>query len=529
MYISWFKPLQSDGYLPLIGLDANNQIWAVASGFTSSGSALYKKPSLNILGQDGQEYYSKAISLLSPEWRTDGWNGYNYFLPVSLIINEESGYTVAGNDYVALFSDEATGDRYKLEDYILRVSAIRSTGPEDLYISGQYGGYNGRVDGWGYKTPGFVSRITSRGEPIWKTYLGDPNQQESIVSDIEILPNGSIIASGYSGESGIENPQSFLVNIDESGNKQWEMQLGTKGESEYIRDIVVGEDGYIYATGIKTTNATLYSSSSGGSLRGFISRITPTGDLVWTRTIGNGHTKLHAVSVDNQGNISVGGETWEEYGGSKKSWDGFIARYDSGGNEISTFTFGSTREGSGHDVVTGLVADPEGKYLIASGMSEPTELIEQYNRGIDRHAYSDWNAYVSKIILEPEDKPEQETDASKWSMDLNADGEISALSDGLILASYLNDISVDAIPDAIIGSSSPRSGTELEQYLEAGVSSGLLDVDGDQSSPTNQDLMMIIRYAFGTFPGSALLSNLQGPALTDSDLPAVKAALMSIF
>lgn len=132
-------------------------------------------------------------------------------------------------------------------------------------------------------------------------------------------------------------------------------------------------------------------------------------------------------------------------------------------------------------------------------------------------------------LLDPVVRFDQPNHSPDWSIDLNADGEISALSDALILASYVNGISVDAIPDAIIGASSSRSRTELAQYLEVGVSSGVLDIDGDQLSPTKQDLLMITRYALGTFPGNALLSDLLGTAVSTSDLPAVDAALKSIF
>lgn len=118
---------------------------------------------------------------------------------------------------------------------------------------------------------------------------------------------------------------------------------------------------------------------------------------------------------------------------------------------------------------------------------------------------------------------------SGWSMDIDGDGQISALSDGLLVASYVNGVSLDTLPDAIIGSALGRSVEDMRRYFDAAAAAGAFDIDADGSSPTPTDLALVTRYAFGTFPGDSLLRELPGPNPLSADLATVTNVLQSLF
>ena len=101
-------------------------------------------------------------------------------------------------------------------------------------------------------------------------------------------------------------------------------------------------------------------------------------------------------------------------------------------------------------------------------------------------------------------------------MDVDNNGEITALGDGLMIMRYLfgSAFSGDSLTDNAADFNTPQSrqsSAEIRDYITSGYQLGLLDVDRDGSAEALTDGLMIIRDLFGAaFSGQALIDNAIG-------------------
>ena len=117
-----------------------------------------------------------------------------------------------------------------------------------------------------------------------------------------------------------------------------------------------------------------------------------------------------------------------------------------------------------------------------------------------------------------------------WSLDVDSDGKITALSDGLMVIRHLFDAAFqgEALINKAISPESPyliggreAAAQAVAQHIQVGLSSGLLDVDRDGQTTALSDGLMVIRHLFGgAFQGEALISKAisqDSPLLTTAD------------
>ena len=108
--------------------------------------------------------------------------------------------------------------------------------------------------------------------------------------------------------------------------------------------------------------------------------------------------------------------------------------------------------------------------------------------------------------------------ASEFRFDVDQDGKVEALVDGLLVLRHLFGFSGATLSEGAVTSSSERSSAaEITSYLEANQSE--MDVDGDGSTDALTDGLLLLRYLFGfrdnTLTAGALSANAERASSAD--------------
>ena len=101
-----------------------------------------------------------------------------------------------------------------------------------------------------------------------------------------------------------------------------------------------------------------------------------------------------------------------------------------------------------------------------------------------------------------------------FNLDVDGDGKVTALGDGLMIIRKLfgSTFAGDALTNKAISPGATRNTTEIHEFIQQGIDSGLLDVDKDLRTTALGDGLMVIRKLFGaTFYGSALTDKAISP------------------
>jgi hypothetical protein len=102
-----------------------------------------------------------------------------------------------------------------------------------------------------------------------------------------------------------------------------------------------------------------------------------------------------------------------------------------------------------------------------------------------------------------------------WSLDVDADGQVGAFSDGLMVIRHLlgSAFSGDRLIDkALSPGATRRSAAEIADYIQVGVDQGFLDFDRDGTVGPFSDGLMLIRQLLGSsFSGTALIDKALSP------------------
>ncbi len=94
-----------------------------------------------------------------------------------------------------------------------------------------------------------------------------------------------------------------------------------------------------------------------------------------------------------------------------------------------------------------------------------------------------------------------------FNLDVDGNGEVGALSDGVLIVRYLLDFPSfqgAAWADGAIGNNAARNASEIEQYISGGVDNLAVDVDGNAEAGALSDGVLIVRYLldFPSFQGA---------------------------
>jgi hypothetical protein len=168
---------------------------------------------------------------------------------------------------------------------------------------------------------------------------------------------GSLDGQTYSGSGDV-----YLMKYNSSGTKQWTRLLGTTAIDNAF-SVAVDSSENIYIAGF--TNGNLGGQTSSGGTDAFVARYDSSGNMVWTRLLGNGTlTYGYAVAVAASGNVYVSGVTRGTLGGQANAGiqDMFVAKYNASGtvqwvrmagSSVFDYCYGVAVDGSENVYVSG--------------------------------------------------------------------------------------------------------------------------------------------------------------------------------
>lgn len=207
----------------------------------------------------------------------------------------------------------------------------------------------GAITSW---NDAFLRKYDSGGTEVWTRQFGHERHDE--IHGIAVDRSGGVYVIGYTDASfdGFTNSggrDAFVRKYDADGNIVWTQQFGSAsagGAQPNDKGLGIGLDaaGNLYVVGSTTGR---FSDAEGGGSDGFVRKMDPTGNAVWTRQFGGeDDDSADAVAVHADGTVFAAGNTESSIpgaGGAGVS-DGFVKSFSSDGADRWTRTAGTRRE-----------------------------------------------------------------------------------------------------------------------------------------------------------------------------------------
>lgn len=172
---------------------------------------------------------------------------------------------------------------------------------------------------------------------------------ESAVDIAKTNDNGSIIC-GYTNSYGQGLEDCYFVKLDSIGQIEWTKTLGGANVDKAYSIVQTTDGGYAF-TGIT-------QSFGAGGNDVYIGKLTSTGSLSWTKTIGGPSSDYgNSIIETSDGGLAVAG--W--YGVTAANYDAYLIKMDASGN----ITFSNTYGGLGEDVAYSIFQNVDGSYILA--------------------------------------------------------------------------------------------------------------------------------------------------------------------
>jgi hypothetical protein len=242
-------------------------------------------------------------------------------------------------------------------------STVASDGSGGVYVSGYTSGSlggpsAGSVDVW-------IARYDGAGIQAWIRQFGTSSQDYAQVA----APDGSSgvyvggTTRGSLGGPHLGSGDAWLARYDGAGNREWIRQLGT-GTWDGLSAVASDGLGGVYVAGGTEGNL---GGPSAGSGDVWLGRYDGSGNQVWIRQLGtNAGDSAHGAAPDELGGVYVIGLTHGDLGGSNAGHaDAWLAHYDGAGNQNWVRQLGSSdydaahgaaRDGSGGIYICGVTA-----------------------------------------------------------------------------------------------------------------------------------------------------------------------------
>ncbi|WP_343618202.1 T9SS type B sorting domain-containing protein [Flavobacterium sp.] len=208
----------------------------------------------------------------------------------------------------------------------------------------------------------------------------------------------------------------FISKFDENGNRLWTTYYGGQLD-DFIKEIKVSKNNsFLFFCGnsrssnnISTSNS-FKPNKSGSYDEMFLGQLNSNGIRQWATYYGNdnGLTFANSLSVDNQNNVYLSGSTtsddfiatpnsFQDSFIDNNRFDGFLAKFDSGGNRI----WGTYLGGINDDFVEDSDIDPDGNIILVgstrSTSSIATSNSYQPNYNIPTNNASDGDGMIIKF------------------------------------------------------------------------------------------------------------------------------------
>jgi catechol 2,3-dioxygenase-like lactoylglutathione lyase family enzyme len=265
--------------------------------------------------------------------------------------------TPFGYGYAWVVRNDSAGNRLWLRQlgtsWLDYASATAPDGAGGVYVGG------GTVGSFGGPNPGkrdaFLSRYDSAGNRLWLRQPGT-SASDYVSAAAPDGAGGVYVVGGTEGSIIIPytgKQDAWLARYDGAGNRLWLRQLGTS-PWHYASAAAPDGSGGVYVGG--GTRDSL-GGANAGSFDAWLARYDSAGNPLWLRQLGtSAWDYASAAAPDGAGAVYMAGWTLGSLGGPNAgSYDAWLARYDSAGNQLWIRQLGT----SGDDVAW--TAAPDGK------------------------------------------------------------------------------------------------------------------------------------------------------------------------
>lgn len=208
-----------------------------------------------------------------------------------------------------------------------RIKTVKTDSQNNVIIAGQtnsktnisnLGSYQSSFGGY---DDAFLVKFNSSGIRLWGTYYGGKDRDCAYKVDVD--KNNNIFMVGYYSINRSSNifdtsiGDGFIAKFNPNGNIIWNKLYGGKGTDEF-RSIKVGENfivvgGLSYSSDNISTPGVFQENlyyTNNLSNDGIVFKLNLDGDRIWSTYYGGESIeRIHAVELDNENNIYIGGET----------------------------------------------------------------------------------------------------------------------------------------------------------------------------------------------------------------------------
>jgi len=209
----------------------------------------------------------------------------------------------------------------------------------------------------GINADAWISKFDASGNQIWlNKILGNGYGSPAGSYGIDIDGSGFLYVSGVAD---VPTPpdslfplstDNFAAKYTSDGSQVWYQQLGMPNALDFDEayNSAVDQNGNFYRAGFTTSD---FAGTAASLYDGWISKHDTYGNLDWITQIGtNDYDWIWAVDTDSQGNVLVGGWTLGSFNADQPnlgSYDAWLAKYSSEGNQIWLRQFGSAGDDEG--------------------------------------------------------------------------------------------------------------------------------------------------------------------------------------
>ncbi len=203
----------------------------------------------------------------------------------------------------------------------------------------------------------WIAKYDSNGNQLWSEQFGTEEGDETFGLDLDSEDN--IYTTGWTrGDLGGPNNLNsdgevtydiWLAKYDTDGNQQWIEQFGTN-TFDWSWDVATDINDDIYITG--WTLGSLEGSNA-GSYDTWVAKYDSDGNQLWIDQFGTtGDDAALGIDVDELGNYYLTGYTDGDLTseGNAGSYDAWVAKYDSDGNELWLQQFGTSELDNAYEV-----------------------------------------------------------------------------------------------------------------------------------------------------------------------------------
>ncbi|WP_199320567.1 SBBP repeat-containing protein [Leptolyngbya sp. FACHB-261] len=237
------------------------------------------------------------------------------------------------------------------------VSNIATDAQGNFYVSGITAG-NLEGTKQAESTDAFVAKYDSSGNQVWLEQFGQNVIFQAFGLDVDA--GGNVYVSGLDvrASEDLATDNLWVSKFDTNGSQQWFTEVGSvDNDFDESYDVTVSSDGSVYATG--WTLGDLPRIDSPGSFQNaglydnYIAKFdNATGQAQWVKQYGTPDYEWSwGVDTDSQGNVYTAGWTLGTLGDENKgSYDVYLTKYDSEGNQLWVKQFGSAADDEGFDI-----------------------------------------------------------------------------------------------------------------------------------------------------------------------------------